>query len=202
LVEHHLNECEKCQKYLSDLQENQSLYTLDCEREKIHILKLVKQKIKKKNIIISIVSVVCTIAIICSAIWFIGMHETPVPYKEGLIDVKLPYDGVLDAFYKGNDYYCVYGMSRATEEGKNNAYIYYTDTIFTRNFSKTKSSLTHSFSIGNSMMIDFEKDKEPIVMKENIDAIYYLIGDYTELIKMDKDSFGEVAKDAVLLWHK
>ena len=67
IVDEHLDECEDCRKYLNDLKESNKveLNITDTELEKEHadILKLMRKKIVRRNIIISLLSIFIVISI-------------------------------------------------------------------------------------------------------------------------------------------
>jgi hypothetical protein len=65
--------------------------------------------------------------------------QTPIPYDNGLASVKMGTKGMLDVAFNGDDYYCSYQWSTTVEKDgikQNIVYIYYSDTIWTKYFSK------------------------------------------------------------------
>lgn len=101
-------------------------------------------------------------------------------------------------FNNGNDYYDSHSMVRTVQKDKidtKSVYIYCTDTIWTKYLSEPKYE-GYGLSIGKDMVDDFEKSME------DIDAVYYLVGNYNKLISMSNEEFLEASKDAVLILEK
>ena len=211
VVQEHLSECEACSEYLDNLNSADIMTAAEKneEREKASMLNGLKIKLFRKKVMVSVISVLCAIALMFGAFSFISLYETPVKYSDGLVKVEMAYDGVIDVFYQGRDYHCVYGMTkRLTKNGEtiDVAYIYYTDTIWSKLISRAHQPGTLQFSIGNTMN-DYGHEREKIESEEfdaeeEIEAVYYLVGDYTELVSMDEEEFLELAKNATLLWER
>ena len=75
IVDEHLDECEDCRKYLNDLKESNKveLNITDTELEKEHadILKLMRKKIVRRNIIISLLSIFIVISIFSLSMFYL-----------------------------------------------------------------------------------------------------------------------------------
>ena len=75
IVDEHLDECEDCRKYLNDLKESNKveLNITDTELEKEHadILKLMRKKIVRRNIIISLLSIFIVISIFSLSLFYL-----------------------------------------------------------------------------------------------------------------------------------
>ena len=207
LVQEHLTECEACTKYLDDLRAADMITPTgkSTEQVKASVLSGIKKKLFRKKVVVSVISVLCAIAIMFGAFTFIYLYETPIKYEDGLIKVEMAYDGVIDAFFQGRDYHCAYGMTKTlTQNGEqiDIAYIYYSETIWSKYLSREHVPGSLQFSIGNSIMADYGHNGDVIDSSEHIVAVYYLVGDYSKLISMDEEEFRQAAKDAVLLWER
>ena len=144
----------------------------------------------------SVLAAVLAAAAVCLGGTAAADVERPVPYQDGLITAEMAYDQVIDVYYYGGSYSSIRGFSR-TWEGRNTVFLEYTKTI--------KSGLipveipAHA-SIGNGLLLDSEKGDVFHVDRE-IQAVYYLTGDYDALLQMEEGEFAQAAEDAVLLWE-
>ncbi len=55
-------------------------------------------------------------------------------------------------------------------------------------------------AIGNGFLLDTQKG-EAFQVDREIQAVYYLAGDYDALLQMEEGEFAQAAEDAVLLWE-
>lgn len=207
MIEEHLKNCTNCQNYLNSIS-NEVFHKsseANVEQVKVNSLRSLKKKLLKKNFIISAVSIVCVVAIFLGCYSLVFHYETPIEYNEELIDIKLAVDEVIDMFFLGNDYYCSYAFTRTIQNDgieQDLAFVYYTDTIWTKYLSKPRKPNDYQFTISKNIMIDYGKNGEPIDSAEEIVAVYYLIGDYKTLVSMSDEEFKNVMKDAILMWEK
>jgi hypothetical protein len=191
IIEEHLLECDICKKYLDNMKSDlfQSNTEKTSEQAKWDILKGIKKKLLKKNIMISAISVICAIAVLFGGFMLICTYQLPIYYKNGLVSVKVDNNGRIDVLFNGDDYFISHKTTTEIEKDdikQRVVYIYYTDTIWTRNFSKPQKDKEYRMSINTN------NGEEAI---ENISAVYYL--DYSE----GKKEFPDTSK-AVLLWKK
>ena len=126
-----------------------------------------------------------------------------IPYDNELVSVKMGDNGLLDISFNGDDYYCSYDWNTTIEKDgieKNVVYIYYTDTIWTKNFSKPQKDKEYKSSINNRAWFDFDDGNGLIEVKKDISAVYYL--DYSDSLKLSVEEFQKISSKAVLLWEK
>lgn len=97
-IEEHLMECDTCKKYLDSINNDFIQNTTDkiAEQSKVNTWKKIKKKLFRKNVIISIVSVLCAIAVLLGGFLLVFYHEMPVPYVNGLVNVNMTQDGRID----------------------------------------------------------------------------------------------------------
>lgn len=207
MIEEHLSECNACKKYLDSINDEfiKNDIQEEIEHEKYDALKRIKKKLFRKNVMVSVISIVCAIAVIIGAFSLVFHYQIPILYEDGLLSANMASDGVIDVTFNGENYYCSYGMTKTIEKNgveENVVYIYYTDSIWTKYISNPFKGETYQFSIGNSIMVDSGKNGEAIESKKDITAVYYLVGDYTELIRMSNEQFLKHTKDAILIWEK
>lgn len=204
-VDEHLQKCEDCKSYLAymndDFIENDFLEI--AEKAKYATFKEIKKKLFRKNVMVTVISILFTVGLFS----IIFNYQIPISYKDGMLSVEQADDKVIDIYFYGDDYYTSYGLTKTIEKNgtvQNVAYIYYTDSIWTKYFSNTNnhSGEKHQFSIGNSIMVDYSKNGKAIKSEKDISAVYYLIGDYQDLNQMSDAEFAKNAQQATLLWEK
>ncbi|WP_051569394.1 zf-HC2 domain-containing protein [Alkaliphilus transvaalensis] len=203
IVEEHLLECDTCKRYLDSMKDDfiQDDTVKSTELEKSDALKRIKKKLFRKNVMVSIVSIVAVIILILGII----NYQIPISYEDGLLNVDKAYDGVIDIKFNGDNYYSLYALTKTIEKDGINqtvVYMYYTDTILTRYFSDFFKKDEYQFSIGNTIMVDYSVQGEPIISKEDITAVYYLVDNYRDLVKMADEEFIKVAQNAILIWEE
>jgi hypothetical protein len=203
-VEEHLLQCDNCKKYLDSM--NSEFIQTNTERveeqAKSNILKRIKKKLLRKNVMVSAISVICAITVLLGGFSLIFHRQVPIPYHNGLVSVKMGENGMLDVLFNGDDYYCYNNWIVAIEKDgikQNVVYLYYTDTIWTKKFSKPQKDKEYKFSINNSSFHDFDDGNGLIEVKKDISAVYYL--DYSEA-KMSIQELSKISSKAVLLWEK
>lgn len=205
-VEEHLQECDTCKNYLESMNGDfvETNAEKAAEQAKSNILKGIKKKLLRKNVMISAISVICATAVLLGGFELIFHYQIPIPYKNELVRVEMGDKGMIDVSFKGDDYYCSYKWNTTIEKDgikQKVAYIYYTDTIWTKYLSKPKKDKEYKYSINNSSWRDYDNGEGLIEVKEDISAVYYMV--YPDMRKVS--SMEEMLKNsskAVLLWKK
>ena len=203
-VEEHLLECDICKKYLDSMNSDfiQPNGEKAAEQAKSNILKGIKKKLLRKNVMTSIISVICASTVLFGGFLLVFHYQTPIPYDNGLVSVKMGDNGMLDVSFNGDDYYCQYGWTMPIEKDgikQYVVYVYYSDTIWTRNFSKPQKDKEYKYSINDTASFDFDDGNGPIEVKKDISAVYYL--NYKDS-KMSTEELQKIPSKAVLLWKK
>jgi hypothetical protein len=204
-VEEHLLECDTCKKYL-DSMKSDFVQTNDEKAEeqaKSDILKGIKKKLLRKNVIISVISIICAIAVSLGVYSLIFHYEMPILYENGLVSVEKRDDGKIEVSFNGDDYHCSYTWKTTIEKDgikQHVAYIYYTDTIWTKYLSKPQKDKEYKYTMNNSSWRDYDNGEGLIEVKEDISAVYYLV--YRDIKKMSMEELSEISSKAVLLWEK
>ncbi|MGV8983959.1 sigma factor [Clostridium sp.] len=203
-VEEHLLGCDTCKKYFDSMSDDfiQTNGEKTAEKAKSNILKGIKKKLLRKNVMISVISVICAITVLFGGFSFVFHYQTPIPYHNGLSSAKMGTNGLIDVSFNGDDYYCSYEWVMPIDKDgakKYVAYIYYTDTIWTRNFSNLQNDKQYKYSINDTASFDFDDGNGPIEVKKDISAVYYL--NYKDS-KMSTEELQKIPSKAVLLWEK
>lgn len=101
LVEEHLRTCPDCKKELSELTKDLSLPIFqDLPQKETSILKNLKKQLKRKKILISLISVFTTILLLCGIYTFLILYQWEVPFEQETIEIQVS-QGKVYAVYKG-----------------------------------------------------------------------------------------------------
>ena len=210
MIEEHLGECHECRTIMDQMlcsDTNTEIVELNQEEhgelEKAGIIKRFKKTLFWRKIWISLASIAVTVGVLAGLYTASVLIKKPVMYEKGLVKIKQDDDGTVNAYYRGNNYACVYGMEKEVSvNGKKErvAYLYYADSIWSKYMEKKNAPFTLSFTLSNSLKKG-NADEEYESIGE-IAAVYYLIGDYSSLLSMDDEEFSAYAQKAVLLWEK
>lgn len=208
VVDEHLQECENCKSELSSINIDltQAGFGKEVEKAKYKTFLEIKKKLFRKSIKIILFSILCTAAVLFGLFYLLFHYQTPISYEAGLISVDKVYENAIGITFKGDDFYGSYGFTKMVEKDglvQNVAYIYYTDSIWTKYFSKPQNSKGYQFTIRNENILNSDENGNAVIFEpEDIFAVYYLIGDYRDLVEMKDDEFLKNTQDAILLWSK
>lgn len=194
-IETHLGQCKACQSYLEEMRgESVPAPSAPDAEVEAKVLRGVKRKFsrrRRRSILIAVaVMLVFSVVLVGAA-----DVERPVPYTDGLVTAELAVDEVIDLYYHGGSYNTFYGFSRELD-GRNAVFLYFDETIV----SGIKPRGEGHLSIGNALLTDYETATYQV--SREVDAVYYLVGDYVKLPDLDQEGFEEAAADAVLLWER
>jgi len=194
-IETNLGQCKACQDYLEEMRgESVPAPSAPDAEVEAKVLRGVKRKFsrrRRRSILIAVaVMLVFSVALVGAA-----DVERPVPYTDGLVTAELAVDEVIDLYYHGGSYNTFYGFSRELD-GRNAVFLYFDETIV----SGIKPRGEGHLSIGNALLTDYETATYQI--SREVDAVYYLVGDYVTLPDLDQEAFEQAAADAVLLWER
>jgi len=143
MVEYHLSDCSKCIEKLALIKQSLNL-PAEVNEEPI---KKIKRKIKKKNIIVSLVSVFAVATILVAAFSFINQYKVAIPYERThIFSVEQGPDewDISINFMDNIEEYNIYGKLLA--DGTNEYYIYFSDNYISRLFSN-RAAVTSFVSI-------------------------------------------------------
>ena len=108
---------------------------------------------------------------------------------------ELAVDEVIALYYHGGSYDSFHGFSREVD-GRNAVFLYFDRTLRSDVMPDREGHLC----IGNGLLTDFETATYQV--DRQVDAVYYLVGDYLELPGLAQAEFEQVVADAVLLWER
>ena len=206
MVDEHIGGCGNCREILAKMKDGGTSVHLPVDKAEISAFKIIKQKLRRKNLLIACISVAATIALIYGVF---GYH-THTAYNADKISAKLAYDQIVDIFYDGN-----YKGAHAIQKG-DEVYVGYESTLWTRLFYNGEKK---QFSIGQTIMVDFggngemtellinttgdtieiDTDFGKSTISPTINKVYYL--DY-RTYNLEGAEWENAKKDAVLIWER
>gem|GEM_PF-3299542 len=134
LVDDHLSNCSVCNVKLAKIRQNLNI-PADVNVEP---MKKIKRKIKKKNIIVSLVSIVAAAAILLGAFSFITKYKIAIPYEQTHIYSVEQGDSsweILVHYIDNIEEYYIYG--KLLDDTAMEYYIYFSDTYYSRYLSNS-----------------------------------------------------------------
>lgn len=209
MVENHLKECEQCQSYFKIISnENfEQKININTDEVKVNAMKNLKKQLARKNVKVSILSILSVIGILIVSYPLIFKLELPINYSEGLIGVQSIADDNTEFRFLEDDFYRCHHLQRIVEiDGveKNVLMIYYTNTLWTK-LSPKQQFMKDSINYFTAEKAAgwTEGNWEKIYVDDSIDAVYYMVGDYDKLFDKSLDKLSEnVLNEANLLWEK
>ena len=195
-IEAHVAQCEGCRTCLAEMKGEDAPVSLpDLEQEtEVRVLRGVKKKFshRRRRAVLLTAAIMLIFSIV-----LVGAADVqqPVPYTDGLVTAELAVDEVIDLYYHGGNYDSFHGFSREVD-GRNAVFLYFDRTILS---NVTPSGENH-LCIGNGLLTDFRTACYQV--DREVDAVYYLVGDYVELPGLSQAEFEQAMEDAVLLWER
>ena len=176
-IEAHVAQCQECRACLAEMKEEAPVPLLSPESEtEVRVLQGVKKKFsrgRRRAVLIAVA----------------------VSYTDGLVTAELAVDEVIDLYYHGGSYDSFHGFSREVD-GRNAVFLYFDRTLRSDVMPDREGHLC----IGNGLLTDFETATYQV--DRQVDAVYYLVGDYLQLPGLAQAEFEQAVADAVLLWER
>ena len=194
-IEAHVAQCEGCRAFLAEMKEEAPVPSLSPESEtEARVLQGVKKAFSRgrRRAVLLTVAVMLIFSIVLA-----GAADVPQPvsYTDGLVTAELAVDEVIDLYYHGGSYDSFHGFSREVD-GRNAVFLYFDCTLRSDVMPDREGHLC----IGNGLLTDFETATYQV--DRQVDAVYYLVGDYLELPGLAQAEFEQGVADAVLLWER
>ena len=131
--------------------------------------------------------------------------ETPVKYKDKLIDVIIPIDRGLDIYVNLDNYKRVKAVLVKTNNSEYDLYINVTSTLFTNLFLDNDKS-DNILRVGNGIIVDFQSGELngyiPNGNKSDVIKNIYYIDNLSKRISSMDDNKLINYKDKVLIWSR
>lgn len=194
-IEAHVTQCEGCRACLAEMKEEPPAPALSHESEtEARVLQGMKKKFshKRRRAVLLAVAVMLIFSIVLA-----GAADVPQPvaYTDGLVTAELAVDEVIDLYYHGGSYDSFHGFSREVD-GRTAVFLYFDHTLRSNVMPDREGHLC----IGNGLLTDFETATYQV--SREVDAVYYLVGDYLELPGLAQAEFEQAIADAVLVWER
>ena len=195
-VEEHLASCPDCRSRLEQMEEQSRPVALSPgEDVKVRVLQGTKKRFsrrRRRSVLITVAAMLVLSLVLIGA----ADVERPVEYRDGLVTGGLAVDEVIDLYYHGGNYSSFNGFSREVS-GREAVFLCFNQTL--KSNALPPLSEGH-IAIGNTLLTDHETISYRV--SRNIDAVYYLVGDYVRLPALDEAEFEKELKNAVLLWER
>ena len=202
-VEIHLSECEKCRSYYETMKSTDGFVEKQNDNSEdmkmANSLKNIKNTILKKRIIASLISVIVVIGVIFGTVAILKETECEIIYDNNITII----DTIPEQYksLQGQDYLsaqivghnAIWATQKRVEIPKGDdteirIYFYAVTTKWEDLISNDKNMSYHIIS--------------PINEDNDIDKIFYYVGDYTNLENMSESELAEIDKQSTLLWSK
>ncbi len=193
-IENHLSECSACKEYYTVMCEADGMeidsHSPDRERQKAASFHAVKKKLLRKQVLVAFASVIVLVAITFAAIGVLKSTLNVVEYEDN-ISVSMV-DGNLTGRLQGSRITHV-SSKRVTIsiEGREENYLF-----FYMSDTKWDELITNSAVFSEYILYFSDKGAD------QIDAVYYFTGDYTDIESMGSEELQEIIDTSELLWSK
>ncbi len=207
LVEEHLADCGDCTALLAELRKGPAPASPEEAEEDAReqsVFQAVRRRFslkRRRSVAAAVLGTALLLLVLAAA-----DRPRPMEYREGLLTAALAEDSVLDLYYYGGGYTSVDALCR--KEGEENAlFLCYDRTVRAQLLGAVESLWSEGasghLSVGNGLLLDSEKgDVIQVMPMDELDAVYYLSGDYDNLMRLDAPEFQAEAERAVLLWER
>lgn len=193
-IETHLSECSDCKKFYTAMREADGMeidaHSPDRERQKAASFQTVKKKLLIKQIIAAFTAVAVLVVIISAAISILKCAIDVVEYEDN-ISVSVVNGNLIGRLQGSRINQMSSKRVTITIEGREENYLFFyiADTKWDK--------ITTSFDVFSECTLSFS-DKGA----DQIDAVYYFTGDYTDIENMSTEKLQTVIDASVILWQK
>lgn len=193
-VEEHLAGCPDCQRVFREMKREKTILPFPTDgKEEARVLETVKKRFSRQRLRAVVAAAAVTVLLIASLTAASGL-ERPVPYREGLVTARLAEDTAIDIDFDGS-YAAIYGFSREFD-GREAVFFCCTQSLRAALPIRGERHIV----IGNGLFTDFETGYFKV--PREVDAVFYLAGDYNVLPSLGEAEFLAAAEDAVLVWKR
>lgn len=193
-VEEHLAGCPDCQTICQGMRQEKAVLPFPTDgKEEARVLRTVQKRFSRQRLKAVAVAVIATVLLIATLTAASDL-EKPVPYREGLVTAHLAEDTAIDIDFDGN-YAAICGFSRRFN-GREAVFFCCTTNLRAALPVRSEKHIV----IGNGLFTDFETGYFKV--PREVDAVYYLAGDYKVLPSLGEEDFQAAAADAVPVWER
>ncbi len=193
-IEKHLSECSACKEFYAAMREADGMeidtHNADRERQKAASFQAVKKKLFRKQLLAAAAAVIALVLIALAAVGILKGTVEIVEYEDN-ISVSMV-DGDLVGRLRGSqETYVKIKRITSTVDGQEENYLFFyvSDT-------KWDALTTSSKVFSEYTLCPVDKGAD------QIDAVYYFTGDYTDIESMGSEELQKVIDTSELLWNK
>lgn len=192
-IEHHLEECPACKAYYAAMSEAdkavEAPYREEHERQKAASFRAVNRKLKKRQVILSLLCVAALLLITFAGIEV--LKNSPKVVRQDDISVSIA-EGGLIAQLSGSVWDGAHSATVTVQrDGREQTYLFFYLTD-----NQWDDLITSSKAFTEYVLCPADKGAD------SIDHVFYYTGDYTGLELMDSDELEQIIADSTLLWSK
>lgn len=193
-IEKHLSECSACKEFYAAMREADRIkigtHDADHERKKADSFQAVKKRLFRKQIFVAVAAVVVLVLIAFATAGVLKGTVEVVEYEDN-ISVSMV-DGNLVGRLQGSlENYVKIKRITSMENGQEKDYLFF----YVSN-TKWDAMTTNSEVFSEYTLCPSDKGAD------QIDAVYYFTGDYTDIESMDSKELQKVIDTSKLLWNK
>jgi len=183
-IEDHIKTCENCRELLEKMKSGDIPIHLNADKTEINAFKIIKQKLLRKNVLISFIAIVVTVIVV----FFVCIYRIPLQYSPGNMDIRPSNDQKTVTIVYADNYTRVSQIQTG-----DSVYIGYTNTFWESFFYIKENDKYNNIDT----TINIESGTQFINQKVN--KIYYF--------NINKYSVGGKTKnqalaDAILIWER
>lgn len=194
IVEQHLAECPECKTYYQSMTESNAALTLpveqERERQKAQSFLAVKKRLRIKQLLTAMISIVMLIAIVFSSVAILSNYDKVVTYDDN-ISVSMVNGSLVGRLIGSRQQQVNIKRVDVTVNGDELSYLFFRVYDTKWNELITNKDVFYEFILCPA-------DKSA----DEIDCVFYYAGDYTGIETMSYAELQAIIDDSVLLWSK
>ena len=194
IIENHLSECSSCKDYYNFLCETDEIFTApqnaELEMKKAASFRSIKRKLRKKQILVVVLAFAIFAAASFSIVGFLKKSEQVISYENN-ISVSMADNSLIGRLQGNQANYFKIKQVEVKNNGQMDTYLF-----FYMSGTKWDDLITNDDIFSEYVLCSVDKGAE------NIDRVFYYIGDYTGIESMDIGNLQKIIDNSILLWRK
>ena len=194
IIENHLSECSSCKDYYNFLCETDEIFTApqnaELEMKKAASFRSIKRKLRKKQILVVVLAFAIFAAASFSIVGFLKKSEQVISYENN-ISVSMADNSLIGRLQGNQANYFKIKQVVVKNNGQMDTYLF-----FYMSGTKWDDLITNDDIFSEYVLCSADKGAE------NIDRVFYYIGDYTGIESMDIGNLQKIIDNSILLWRK
>lgn len=194
IIEDHLLECASCKSYYDTICKGDeislSAQNIGLELKKAESLKAIRNQIRKKQILIVIISILVLMIISFSTIKVLKNTEQIISYDNN-ISVAMVDDSLIGRLQGDQANHLKIKQVSITQNEADHTYLF-----FYLSGTKWDALTTNEEVFSEYVLCPAEKGAN------NIDSVFYYTGDYSKIESMNSEELQKIIDDSVLLWSR